>query len=358
MDSIINDPVLQINGLKKYFRAKSKMFATQKRWVHAVDGIDFQLQQAKSLALVGESGCGKTTTARLIVALEKPTQGTILYKGVVVNKADLVPTRTAKKSSEATFKDLLPIRKKIQMIFQDPYDSLNPRMTIFESVCEPLEIHHVYGSKRQGKDRAREERVSLILSEVGLTPVTNYLDRFPHELSGGQRQRVAIARGLILDPDLLIADEPTSMLDLSIRASIIKLLLQIVQNRKMTFLYITHDFAVARYMAEQIAVMYLGKIVELGETEEVLKHPAHPYTQALLTAIPQQHLSEQGKIPNIKGSVSSAVNPPEQCRFLLRCPFANETCENRPHPDFTVLHDQHKVACYFPLDNGHGIGHK
>lgn len=318
------DTILKIENLKKYFAADRGLFSRVKHYVHAVDDVSFEIKRGKSLGLVGESGCGKTTTGKVIVGLEKPTDGKVYIDG--------------KEISE--YESKLEYHKKVQMIFQDPYESLNPRMTIFDIIAEPLNIHNI------GNLKEREEKVLKLLQDVGLTPPSSFLWRYPHELSGGQRQRVAIARALVLNPTFIVADEPTSMLDVSVRTGVMNLLMELQEKYNMSYLYITHDFAVARYMCDKIAVMYLGKIVEYAETEELLFNPMHPYTRALLTAVPVPDPEHKKDEPNIIGSVSKPINPPPRCRFYDRCPFRTEKCKNESHPQLKDIGNNHYVACY------------
>jgi oligopeptide/dipeptide ABC transporter ATP-binding protein len=228
----------------------------------------------------------------------------------------------------------------VQMIFQDPYESLNPRRTIFDTVAEPLQVQGI------GDIAEREHRVAQMLNLVGLAPPDTFLFRFPHELSGGQRQRVAIARTLVVEPTFVVADEPTSMLDVSIRTGVMHLMQELADRMGVTYLYITHDLAVARYMSNRIAVMYVGKIVELGETEEILQNPLHPYTQALLSAVPVPDPTLKRGIPDIQGSVSKPIDPEARCRFYDRCPKADEDCEGQDHPELIEVSPGHFVSCY------------
>ncbi len=236
--------------------------------------------------------------------------------------------------------DMKGFRRQVQMIFQDPFESLNPRRTVFDTVSEPLTVQNI------GNVHDREEKVAALLDRVGLTPAETFLFRYPHELSGGQRQRVAIARALILEPKFIVADEPTSMLDVSIRISIMQLMLDLASDFGVSYLYITHDLAVARYMCDRIAVMYLGKIVEVGETEALLGSAQHPYTKALLAAVPVPDPSHQKVEPEIKGGISKAINPPDVCRFLDRCPIATSYCESNPHPPLEDTGNGAWVACH------------
>lgn len=380
-----NETVLKIENLRKLFPAERRIFTRTKYFVHAVDDISIEIKRKESLALVGESGCGKTTTGKVLVGLEEPTEGRI-----IIEQEDVTPLLYENESSARKYveehyvekfskmtdeqlrklngidgiyaerylklsKDetkfiseflenrrvrVWQLRRRVQMIFQDPYESLNPRMTIFDIVSEPLNIHEI------GNLKEREDRVAQILIDVGLTPPETFMFRFPHELSGGQRQRVAIARALILNPSFVVADEPTSMLDVSIRTGVMKLMMRLADEHNMSYLYITHDLAVARYMSNNIAVMYLGKIVETGPTEEVLQNPLHPYTKALLAAVPIPDPEQRRGEPNIRGSVPKPINPPKRCRFFDRCPYAVEYCEKNDHPNLVEVLPGHKVACY------------
>ncbi|KAF2962344.1 ABC transporter ATP-binding protein [Fervidobacterium sp. 2310opik-2] len=323
-----NNVLLEVKNLKKFFAAERALFSRAKHFVHAVDDISFEIKEGESLGLVGESGCGKTTTGRMVVRLEQPTEGTIKLLGKPIEEYER-----------------MEYHAQVQMIFQDPYESLNPRMTIFDIIAEPLNIHNV------GTLEEREEKVSNLLQEVGLTPPESFLWRYPHELSGGQRQRVAIARALILNPKLIVADEPTSMLDVSVRTGVMHLMMELQQKHNMSYLYITHDLAVARYMVNRIAVMYLGKIVELAETEELLHNPMHPYTRALIDAVPVPDPEYKRAEPNIIGNISVPIDPPPICRFYDRCPFKEERCKTDPHPELKEVAPGHFVACY-PVQEG------
>ena len=380
-----NDLILRIENLRKLFPAERRVFRKVRLFVHAVDGVSYEIKKGESLALVGESGCGKTTTGKILVGLYEPTSGRVIIEGKDVTpylfhhkkKAEeYLREMYLKRFEDPNFdpsslktdvdremyelyqslgksrgafmshfmkdrsKKIIELRRKVQMIFQDPYESLNPRMTIFDIVAEPLNIHNI------GSLKEREERVAQLLADVGLTPPDTFLFRFPHELSGGQRQRVAIARALILNPTFVVADEPTSMLDVSIRTGIMKLMMKLADEYDMSYLYITHDLAVARYMANKIAVMYLGKIVEMGDIEEVLHNPLHPYTKALLAAVPVPDPEYKRGEPDIKGSVAKPINPPPRCRFYDRCPLATKECEKLPHPELKEVAPNHFVACH------------
>ena len=330
-------PLVRVEGLTKLFPVSGGMFRRPSAHIHAVDDVSFELFEGESFGLVGESGCGKTTIGKLLVKLMEPTGGRILFRddqdaGSGQSFTDIVDTRG---------KDLKEFRRKAQMIFQDPYESMNPRRTIFDTVAEPLSVQGI------GSPLERLDRVRGLLELVGLTPASTMLFRYPHELSGGQRQRVAIARALVVEPTFVVADEPTSMLDVSFSASIMHLMSGLARQLGVTYLYITHDLAVARYMCQRIAVMYLGKIVELAETEELLSNPLHPYTRALLSAVPSPNPGHLRDPVNILGDVSAPVNPHPRCRFHDRCPIADpQQCYAEPHPPMEDHGNGHFVACY------------
>jgi peptide/nickel transport system ATP-binding protein len=322
--------LLEIRDLQMRFPISRGLFRAPVDFVHAVDGISFEIAPGESLGLVGESGCGKTTTGRMLVKLMEPTGGSINFRDGDYQR-DVAKIRGS---------EVKEYRRRVQMIFQDPYESMNPRRTIFDTISEPLAVQKVASVPE------REERVLQLLRKVGLTPPENFIFRYPHELSGGQRQRIAIARALVMSPSFVVADEPTSMLDVSIRISIMELMAGLAREFQVSYLYITHDLAVARYMCDRIAVMYLGKIVEIGPTEEVLANPRHPYTRALLSAVPVPDPSIRRTPVKIKGGISKAINPPPECRFIERCPFAAEVCRTNPHPPLEERGDRHFVACY------------
>jgi oligopeptide/dipeptide ABC transporter ATP-binding protein len=325
------EPLVRVQNLKKLFPISKSLLREAKSHVHAVDDVSFSIHRGESLALVGESGSGKTTTGKLLVRLLDPTDGHIHMKLDTGGTADIAHLRGG---------ELKRFRRHVQMIFQDPYESLNPRRTIFDTIAEPLSVQGI------GNLAEREQRVAEILNLVGLSPPATFLFRFPHELSGGQRQRVAIARALVVEPTFVVADEPTSMLDVSIRTGIMNLMQDLADRLGVTYLYITHDLAVARYMSNRLAVMYLGKIVELGETEEILHNPLHPYTKALLTAVPVPDPTLKRGLPDIKGSISKPIDPEPICRFYPRCPRGDEVCESNDHPDLLEASPGHWVACF------------
>jgi len=327
------DKIVEVRNLKKYFPIKMGFFKTliskKQLEVRAVDGVSFYIKPNEIFGLIGESGCGKTTTGRLIIKLIEPTDGKIFFKGQDITML----------SEE----EMRPLRRKMQIIFQDPYESLNPRMTIFDIISEPLHIQKVVESDEQALDR-----VMKVMEDMDLVPPEEFLYRFPHEVSGGQRQRVAIARAFILEPEFIVADEPVSMLDASIRSEVSKLILNLVEKFHVSFLYITHDIALARYMCNRIAVMYLGKIVEEGPTESIIQNPFHPYTAALIAAVPVPDPTTKRTKIVLKGEVPNPINPPPGCRFHPRCPYAQELCQKR-EPQLIEMQKERYVACHFPL---------
>ncbi len=326
--------VLEVDNLKMYFPVKSGGLLSRKVGdVQAVDGVSFEVPRGGSLGLVGESGCGKSTTGRLITRLYTPTGGKILFEGR--NMADL------KK------RQLKPLRREIQMIFQDPYTSLNPRHTVGAIVGAPLEVHKVVPKNKI------LPRVQELLEIVGLNP--EHYNRYPNEFSGGQRQRIGIARALTLNPKLLVADEPVSALDVSIQAQVINLLQDIQREFDVAFLFIAHDLAVVRHFCPEVAVMYLGKIVEIGDRDSIYSHAHHPYTQALLSAVPdvkQAAIGGRRERIMLQGDVPSPINPPSGCRFRTRCPIAKDICAKQ-EPPLLQIGARHKVACHFPGLIGH-----
>jgi len=322
--------VIRVKDLKKYFELHAGMFKFwgEPIYVKAVDGISFDIKKGEVFGLVGESGCGKTTTGRLLTRLEDPTAGSILFHG--------------KDIARLKGKGLKDYRRNVQMIFQDPYESLNPRFTVLKTVMEPLLIH--------GIGETYDERVEMVikaLEDAELKPAEEYLERFPHELSGGQRQRVAIARALVLRPQFIVADEPVSMLDVSIRAGVMNLMLDLREKYGIPYLFITHDIAVARYMSDRMAVMYLGKIVEMGETDEIIFNHLHPYTKALISAVPVPDPDHKHGRVEIKGEIPSPINLPPGCRFWPRCPYAQKGLCDVKDPPLAEVKDGHYVACHF-----------
>ena len=281
--------------------------------------------------MVGESGCGKTTTGRLLARLLEPTSGAILFRDEEGALSEVTRIKGRK---------LKAFRRRAQVIFQDPYESMNPRRTVLDTVAEPLSVQGIGGSAE------RLERVEEMLDTVGLQPSLSFLFRYPHELSGGQRQRVAIARALAVGPSFVVADEPTSMLDAPTRTGIVRLMSDLAERLGLSYLYVTHDLGVARYMCDRIAVMYLGKIVEVAETEDLLRAPQHPYTKAMLSAVPVANPTHRRPPVEIKGAVSRPVDPDPRCRFYDRCPIAEDICRTNPHPDLEEKRPDHLVACY------------
>ncbi len=323
-----NEILLEVRNLKKYFPVRRGVFRRVVAHVKAVDGVSFFIRQGETLGLVGESGCGKTTAGRTILRLIDPTDGSILFRtnGHTVD--------IAKLSNRA----LKPLRRQMQIIFQDPYSSLNPRMTIGDIIGEPLVVHRV------GTPAEREARVRELLEAVGLNP--QYMKRYPHEFSGGQRQRIGIARALALGPKLIVCDEPVSALDVSIQAQVLNLLEDLQKEFGLTYLFIAHDLSVVRHISDRVAVMYLGKIVEMAETEELFQNPKHPYTEALLSAVPVPDPDYQRERIILKGDVPSPVNPPSGCYFHPRCPYAQPVCKEQ-EPAFVDIGGEHFVSCHF-----------
>lgn len=321
-----DDFILEVRNLKKYFQAgRPGWFSRQENFVHAVDGVDLQLRRGEVVALVGESGCGKSTLALALMLLEEATEGNIIFEGRDVTRAGS--------------KDRKALRQRIQMVFQDPYESLNPTQTIEEIVSEPLVVHGL----SLGADE-RRQRVVSALEDAGLKPAEDYLHRFPHQLSGGQRQRVVIAGALVLEPHLLLADEPVSMLDVSIRAEIINLLADLRRSRGISVIFITHDLGTVGYFADRVAVMYLGRIVEIGTMREVLTDPKHPYTQALLSVIPVPNPRMRKKRLILQGETPNPIDLPSGCRFHPRCPVAIDACK-QTDPSLAGMSETHQAAC-------------
>jgi oligopeptide/dipeptide ABC transporter ATP-binding protein len=327
------EPVLTVENLKMYFPVKSPLLRRTIGHVQAVDGVSFQIPRGGSLGLVGESGCGKSTTGQLITRLHTPTGGSMMFEG---HDLATISNRTMK-----------PLRRDVQMIFQDPYSSLNPRHTVGSIVGSPLRVHKVVpGNKVLA-------RVQEILEVVGLNP--EHYNRYPNEFSGGQRQRIGIARALALQPKLLVADEPVSALDVSIQAQVVNLLQDVQKEFGIAFLFIAHDLAVVRHFCPEVAVMYLGKIVEIGDRESIYLHAHHPYTQALLSAVPdvkQAAIGGRRERIRLTGDVPSPIDPPSGCRFRTRCSFAQDICA-RHEPPLMQIGERHKVACHFAGEIGH-----
>ena len=348
---MVDQPLLIVENLHKYFPVSQSIFmgliGKQAKVVHAVDNVSFTLKIGEILALVGESGSGKTTVGMNVLGLQVPTSGKVIFDGTDVaywsqgeigDSDDSDRYGLAKLSSR---KQVLLLRRRAQMIFQDPYESLNPRQKIFDIVAEPLDIHGLSLSERDREDRVRDA-----LEICGLAPADHFWDRYPDGLSGGQRQRVVIAGALVLEPELLIADEPVSMLDVSIRAELLNLLLEIRKKRNISILYTTHDLATAGYFTDRMAVMYLGRIVELGPTREVLLNPSHPYTKSLVSVLPAPNPRRQRERVILSGEVPNPIDLPSGCRFHPRCPVARDDCQ-KIDPDFVQVTAEHKAACLF-----------
>jgi len=321
--------ILEVTDLRMYFPIYRGILQRAVGFVKAVDGVSLLLREREVLGLVGESGCGKTTVGRTILRLYDPTSGEIRFRRRTGEWVDI--TRISQK-------DMKPIRQEMRMIFQDPFSSLNPRLTVKDLVSEPLEIHGI----ARGKEA--EARVAELMRAVGLDP--NYMNRYPHEFSGGQRQRIGLARTLSLNPRLVIADEPVSALDVSVQAQVLNLLEELKDRLGLTLIFIAHDLSVVEHISDRIAVMYVGRIVEMATTEELLRHPLHPYTEALLSAIPPADPDIQPNRIKLHGEVPSPVNPPSGCIFHPRCNYARPECRERV-PELREVEPGHFVSCHF-----------
>jgi oligopeptide/dipeptide ABC transporter ATP-binding protein len=326
-----NGPVIEVKGLQKHFPVRQNMFRKSNGDVlKAVDGVSFSIPKGHSLGIAGESGCGKTTTGKMLLQLYEPTGGSFHFNGEDVTH---IKTR----------QEIKAFRKKAQLMFQNPFEALNPRFTIFRSLLEPLIIHGI-GSK--------EEKVELVkqaLERVNLRPAETYFEKYPHQMSGGQLQRVVLARALIIDPIFIVADEPVSMLDVSVRAGVLNLMRDVTESMELTTVYISHDLSLIQYMCEQTAIMYLGKIVEIGDTREVLENPKHPYTQALISAVPVPDPEQKREEVRISNHVPSPINLPPGCHFQNRCPYVEAIC-HREVPELKETKEGHKVACHLVHD--------
>ena len=320
--------LLEITNLRKYFAVKGNIFR-RRRYVQAVEDVSFSIYKGETLGLVGESGCGKTTLGRTIIRLYEPTSGRIVYDGTPIYD-----------SEQKIAVDMLPYRRKMQIIFQDPSASLDPRMTVGEIVGEALDIHKLCPGKAE-----RRERINQLLDEVGLN--TEHANRFPHEFSGGQQQRVGIARALAVEPEFIVCDEPISALDVSIQSQVVNMLEDLQAEKHLTYLFIAHDISVVRHISNRIGVMYLGQMVELGESYELCSHPIHPYTQTLLSAVPLPDPVKSRARQRIllEGDIPSPLDPPSGCRFHTRCPYATERC-SAEQPKLKEYGPGHFAACH------------
>ena len=321
----LSQPLVQVTGLKKHFPVRQGFFSRISGQVYAVDGVSFELRKGETLGLVGESGCGKSTVGRTVLKLLEPTAGEIRIDGKDITHLDQ--------------REMLAYRRRLQMIYQDPYASLNPRMTAGEIVAEPLIIHGVESSTKE-----RTARVANLFERVGLRP--EHIRSYPHEFSGGQRQRIGIARALALSPEMIVGDEPVSALDVSIQAQIINLLMDLQDELKLTYLFVAHDLAVVEHISHRVAVMYLGRIVEMTDKAQLFATPLHPYTEALLSAVPiAKTSSKQRKRIILKGDVPSPIDPPPGCHFHTRCPYAHKRCKNEV-PALRQVTPDHWAACH------------
>ena len=321
-----NEPLVRVQDLKMYFDVDKKMFSRHKRTLKAVDGVSFGIERGRTFGLVGESGCGKTTVGRTIVRLYTPTDGAIYYDGNDIAKLDN--------------KQIAPYRRKMQMIFQDPYASLDPRMTVGDIIAEPIRAHKLYSKDSECKERVRE-----LIATVGLKP--DHIARYPHEFSGGQRQRIGIARALASNPEFIVCDEPISALDVSIQAQVVNELEELQASLGLTYLFVSHDLSMVRHISHDVGVMYLGHMVEMAPVEELFAHMQHPYTRALLSAVPiaDPDLAAKSQRIVIQGDVPTPIDPPSGCPFRTRCPYAQDICAKQ-RPEMRDIGGGHYCACY------------
>lgn len=321
----MSNKLIEVNNLKKYFPVKESSFFRKTKYLKAVDDISFYIKEGETFGLVGESGCGKSTTGRSIIRLFDVTEGEILYKG--------------KDIAKLKEKELKPYRRKMQVIFQDPYASLNPTLTVEDLISEPLDVYNV------GNKKEKKERVFTLLKKVGLDK--EHMDRYPHEFSGGQRQRIGIARALSINPEFILCDEPISALDVSIQAQVVNMLEDLQEEMGLTYLFIAHDLSMVRHISHRIGVMYLGKLIEIGSSNDIYEEPAHPYTQALLSSVlePDPKMAIKKPIKTLTGDVPSPLNPPQGCKFVTRCKYAMEKC-HKIEPILQEISSEHTVACH------------
>ena len=321
-----NEPLVRVQDLKMYFDVDKKMFSRHKRTLKAVDGVSFGIERGRTFGLVGESGCGKTTVGRTIVRLYTPTDGAIYYDGNDIAKLDN--------------NQIAPYRRKMQMIFQDPYASLDPRMTVGDIIAEPIRAHKLYSNDSECKERVRE-----LIATVGLKP--DHIARYPHEFSGGQRQRIGIARALASNPEFIVCDEPISALDVSIQAQVVNELEELQASLGLTYLFVSHDLSMVRHISHDVGVMYLGHMVEMAPVEELFAHMQHPYTRALLSAVPiaDPDLAAKSQRIVIQGDVPTPIDPPSGCPFRTRCPYAKDICAEQ-RPEMRDIGGGHYCACH------------